>query len=101
MIQWSPETEHRHSGGGYEQSDSQFRGFALTHMSGPGCNGYGDIPILPLLGGAPAGGAGSHLEPISHSNEQASPGYYAATTGSPGIRTELTSTTRTCSARFA
>jgi predicted alpha-1,2-mannosidase len=101
MIQWSPETQNRHSGGGYEQGDSMFRGFALTHMSGPGCNGYGDIPILPILGGVPAGDPGSRMEPISHVNELASPGYYAVTSSSPGIRTELTSTTRTGSARIA
>src|SRR5689334_3284592 len=99
MIQWSPETQNRHDGGGYDHGDANFRGFALTHMSGPGCPGYGDIPILPLTGGAPSGDPGSHLEPINHSSEQASPGYYSTTHGS-GIRTELTSTTRTGSARI-
>src|SRR5213082_411269 len=99
MIQWSPETENRHDGGGYDHGDTNFRGFALTHISGPGCGGYGDIPILPLTGGTPSGDPNKHLEPISHSGEQASPGYYATTHGD-GIRTELTSTTRTGTARI-
>src|SRR5690242_7024098 len=81
MIQWSPETQNRHDGGGYDHSDASFRGFALTHMSGPGCHGYGDIPILPMTGGAPAGDPSAHLEPLSHNGEQASPGFYSAMHG--------------------
>src|SRR4029077_3640001 len=46
MIQWSPDTSpHRTSGGGYSSRDSTITGFSLTHMSGPGCPVYGDVPI--------------------------------------------------------
>ena len=52
MVQWSPDTSpDRTPGGGYDYSDSQLSGFSLTHMSGPGCARYGDIPILPTVGG--------------------------------------------------
>src|SRR5450756_1769135 len=51
MMQWSPDTSpNRPNGGGYEYNNSQIRGFSLTHISGPGCAAYGDIPILPLVG---------------------------------------------------
>src|SRR5262249_2290984 len=60
MLQWSPDsTNSRHDGGGYDHGDGSFRGFSLTHMSGPGCGGYGDIPILPITGGVPSGDPGS------------------------------------------
>src|SRR5256885_10498927 len=63
MIQWSPDTQNRHDGGGYDHGDNTFRGFSLTHMSGPGCGGYGDIPILPITGGAPSGDPGALMQP--------------------------------------
>src|ERR1700752_2940180 len=47
MIQWGPDTSpDRPSGGGYEYNDSQLMGYSLTHVSGPGCSAYGDLPIL-------------------------------------------------------
>src|SRR5437867_5425541 len=49
MIQWSPDTwPDRSAGGGYEYSDSFIGGFSLTHISGPGCGAFGDIPVLPM-----------------------------------------------------
>src|SRR5437763_2304586 len=101
MIQWSPDTQNRHDGGGYDHGDANFRGFSLTHMSGPGCGGYGDIPILPMTGGVPSGDPGSLLVPINHGSEQASPGYYSVMHGNGAqVRTELTSTMRTGAARI-
>ena len=51
MLQWSPDTSpDRASGGGYTYKDTAISGFSLTHMSGPGCPIYGDIPILPTVG---------------------------------------------------
>src|SRR5437764_2027140 len=95
-----PATQNRHDGGGYDHGDNTFRGFSLTHMSGPGCGGYGDIPILPITGGAPSGDPGALMQPIDHGNESASPGYYSVRSGSPAVQTELTTTTRTGAARL-
>src|SRR4051812_43154866 len=54
MIQWSPDTSPRRpEGGGYEYNSSQIRGFSLTHISGPGCPAFGDVPILPMVGAMP------------------------------------------------
>ena len=52
MVQWSPDTSGlRPPGGGYDWTMTDIRGFSLTHISGPGCDAYGDVPILPMTGG--------------------------------------------------
>ncbi|HEX8918484.1 MAG TPA: glycoside hydrolase family 92 protein, partial [Chloroflexota bacterium] len=78
MIQWSPDSSpDRNDGGGYEYNDTMFRGFSLTHISGPGCGAYGDVPIMPLTGGVPAGqDPGSYMQPLSHTGEMGTAGYY-------------------------
>jgi predicted alpha-1,2-mannosidase len=103
MVQWSPDTSpDRNPGGGYNYSDSQLRGFSLTHVSGPGCGAYGDIPIIPLTGGLPTGDPGSFLQPFTHTGEVAEAGYYSVQLGpqSALITTELTATKRSAMARF-
>ncbi|HZD70248.1 MAG TPA: GH92 family glycosyl hydrolase [Actinomycetes bacterium] len=100
MIQWSPDTRRRTAGGGYRYDQTQLRGFSLTHISGPGCGAYGDVPILPLTGGLPPGDPGSFMESFSHTGEVATAGYYSVKVGSPAITTELTSTLRSAMGRF-
>jgi predicted alpha-1,2-mannosidase len=95
MVQWSPDTPSRPDGGGYLYGDSSITGFSLTHVSGPGCVAAGDIPVLPTVGSVNT----SATDGFSHSNETASPGYYSVST-SNGVKTELTTTTRTGMARF-
>jgi predicted alpha-1,2-mannosidase len=98
MVQWSPDTTpDRPSGGGYAYADSQVTGFSLTHMSGPGCPIYGDVPILPTVG---AVGSDPDLtaSSFSHSTEVAHPGSYAVTVG--GVRVELAVTARAGLGRF-
>ncbi len=101
MLQWSPDTTpDRTSGGGYAYKDSAISGFSLTHMSGPGCAVYGDIPILPTVGAVGADPAASRAR-FSHATEVASPGNYAVTVGRPPVRVELAVTTRTGLGRFS
>ena len=95
MVQWSPDTPSRPSGGGYEYDDSSITGFSLTHLSGPGCPAEGDVPILPTVGAVDT----SATDSFSHTNESASPGYYSVQTDN-GVTTELTTTTRSGMARF-
>jgi predicted alpha-1,2-mannosidase len=95
MVQWSPDTPSRPDGGGYAYGDSSITGFSLSHVSGPGCGAGGDIPVLPTTGSVST----SATDGFSHSNESATPGYYSVTT-SNGVKTELTTTTRTGMARF-
>ena len=101
MLQWSPDTSpDRTSGGGYAYRDSATSGFSLTHMSGPGCAVYGDIPILPTVG-AVGDDPGAATARFSHTTEVASPGNYAVTVGSPPVRVALAVTTRAGLGRFS
>jgi putative alpha-1,2-mannosidase len=75
MMQWGPDTmPDRPEGGGYYYNDSQISGFSLTHMSGPGCGAFGDVPILPTAGALPADPSNAAV-PFSHSAESASADY--------------------------
>src|ERR1019366_9208191 len=95
MVQWSPDTSpDRAKGGGYNYSDSHISGFSLTHLSGPGCPEYGDIPVLPTVG-AIGSKPGSTTQSFTHDlNEQASPGFYQTDDGQQ-VLTQLTVTPRT------
>ncbi|WP_406314302.1 lectin [Streptosporangium sp. NBC_01639] len=93
MLQWSPDTAtYQH--GGYHYDDNRIRGFSLTHLSGPGCGDFGNIPFMPVLGSSPVGNS-----TFSHAGESASPGYYSVTFNN-GLRTELTTTARSGMGRF-
>src|SRR2546421_3092768 len=83
MIQWSPDTQNRHDGGGYDHGDNTFRGFSLTHMSGPGCGGVGGIPIPPLTGGGPPGAPRALLEPVRPRDATAPPRGFQGRPGRP------------------
>jgi predicted alpha-1,2-mannosidase len=93
MIQWSPDTApSRPDGGGYSYTASQIAGYSLTHLSGPGCTAYGDIPILPVTG-AIGSDPSATTETFTHSQESAQTGYYENTLGN-GVNVQLTDTTR-------
>jgi len=112
MVQWSPDTTpaDKNGAGGYDYRDDHLRGFSLTHLSGAGCELYGDFPFLPTtepLEASPAAdGAvldGRFQPGFSHSAETARPGYYAVRLNpvrGAAIEAELTATTRTGIARF-
>ncbi|TXS74091.1 MULTISPECIES: lectin [unclassified Streptomyces] len=95
MVQWSPDTPSRPSGGGYEYNDSSITGFSLTHIAGPGCGAAGDIPVLPTVGAVNTGAT----DAFSHANESASAGSYKVALNNQ-VTTELTTTTRSGMARF-
>ena len=79
MVQWSPDTmPNRNAGGGYSYTDTTLTGYALTHVSGPGCSAAGDVPILPVTGALPSGNPNNVTTPFSHTNEVAQAGYYSA-----------------------
>ena len=68
MLQWSPDTPSQNAGGGYEYNDKEITGFSLTHLSGPGCNVFGDFasfrfPVLPRRR--------HRIATFSHASEQA------------------------------
>jgi len=114
MVQLSPDTDTipYETGGrynkdvykycaGYQYSDSTIVGFTHTHFSGTGHSDLGDILLMPTTGAlqlnpgtadAPEKG---YRSAFSHSDEKASPGYYAVTLEDNDIFAELTATTRT------
>ncbi|WP_406674053.1 GH92 family glycosyl hydrolase [Nonomuraea sp. N2-4H] len=101
MMQWSPDTV-RASGGGYKYEDNRLRGLSLTHISGPGCTGAQDFPVLPISGtveSSPATDFDDYVQTFKHENESASPGYYGVTLDS-GVKAEVTATTRAGVGRF-
>jgi predicted alpha-1,2-mannosidase len=95
MVQWSPDTPSRPSGGGYEHNDSSITGFSLTHIAGPGCGAAGDVPVLPTVGAV----NNTATDTFSHANESASAGSYKVALDNQ-VTTELTTTTRSGMARF-
>src|ERR1700728_4579298 len=99
MIQWSPDTSpSRPDGGGYSYTASSVSGFSLTHLAGPGCDAFGDVPILPRVGAMGASPA-STTQTFSHAGETAQLGYYGATLGN-GVGVRLTDATRAGIAQF-
>lgn len=103
MMQWSPDTSpDRPQGGGYEYNDKALRGFSLTHISGPGCDVAGDVPILPFVG-ATGSDPGALTVPFTHTGEQARTGFYKVTTGtgSTAVTTSMTTATRAAISQFA
>ncbi|MGA3324649.1 MAG: GH92 family glycosyl hydrolase [Terriglobia bacterium] len=105
MIQWSPETTTgfiKHDGS-YFYGDEGIRGFSLTHLSGPGCPIMGDVLIQPVVGGvaaSPVTSATAYLAKFSHSNEEASPGFYSVGFDN-GAKVQLAVTTRAGIGKFA
>jgi predicted alpha-1,2-mannosidase len=97
MVQWSPDTVTRPDGGGYSYDSPSIIGYSLTHLSGPGCQAEGDVPILPTVG--PIGPDPTNTtERLRHTHETATPGYYQLDAG--GVNTQLTTTTRSGMATF-
>jgi predicted alpha-1,2-mannosidase len=101
MVQWSPDTAtHQH--GGYLYDDNRIKGFSLTHLSGPGCSTFEDIPFMPVVGEvttSPASDPARYLSTFSHTNEKLSPGYYGVSLDN-GAKVELTTTQHTGSGRL-
>ncbi|HEX8502913.1 MAG TPA: GH92 family glycosyl hydrolase [Pyrinomonadaceae bacterium] len=106
MVQFSPDTERGFGPdyrGSYVYDDRAVRGFSLTHLSGPGCPIFGDVPFMPVAGGvktSPAADPGAYASKFSHERETASPGFYEVELDS-GVRVSLTATTRTGFGVFA
>ncbi len=102
MIQWSPDTGPFRRPAGYKYGDSLITGFSLDHLSGAGCpygDNFGFIPLMNTSSITPPLGRAGFLEPFSHSNETARPGYYSVKLND-GIKVNLTATERMGFGRF-
>ena len=97
MAQFSPDTNTPSIG--YAYGDRHIQGFSLTHMSGVGCNDFGDVFLTATTGPVKTEVA-DYQSPYSHRYEAASPGYYQVQLSRFSVNAELTATTHTGVARF-
>ncbi len=83
--------------GGYYFGEKYFYGFGQIHLSGVGCNDWGNILVMPTLGKI-------SLDPDKtksrYSAESASPGYYRLHLDDYAISAEVSATTRTSITRY-
>jgi predicted alpha-1,2-mannosidase len=100
MLFWSPD---RADGAFYRYEGTAARGFSLTHLSGPGCSIYGDVPILPILGTVQVPPP-QHPQPYraiyKPEDQIAQPGYYSVKLGT-GIEIQLAAAVRSGIAEFS
>ena len=98
MVQLSPDTrkDNWDACSGYHYSDSSIMGFSHTHLSGTGVGDYGDIRLMPTVGGVqlfpgdeknPSSG---YRSSFTHKNETASPGFYSVHLDDYDIEVALT-----------
>lgn len=80
---------------GYYYRDTKITGFSHTRMQGTGVVEYGVPAVMPTVGmDTTKTSVSGYASSFSHDREQASPGYYAVTLDTSGVRVELTSTDR-------
>ncbi|MEV7428586.1 GH92 family glycosyl hydrolase [Nocardioides sp. NPDC092400] len=82
MVQLGPDTTADATGGtpsatasGYAATDTHVRGFSPTHLSGAGCPAFGDVPVLPWAGRAPADPSAATVA-LDRASERSAPGWY-------------------------
>jgi predicted alpha-1,2-mannosidase len=64
---------------GYNYAKDSIRAFSMTHVSGWGCHGALDIPVMPTTktpGTSPVYNQRAYASAFSHERETAQPGYY-------------------------
>ena len=89
LVRLGPDTLPPQPTNGYSSTTPTIY-FSHTHVSGTGGGSrYGNIGVMPFTGRPRLS-----IEASERSQETASPGYYAATLTSSGVRVELTSTPR-------
>ena len=101
MIQNSPDTRMDSWDGcsGYHISDSTILGFSLTHLTGVGCNDYGDFRFAPVTG-KPSFNSEDYSSSFKHENEVARAAYYSVLLDDYNIKVELTAGERVAMQRY-
>ncbi len=101
-VQLSPDTgikDWDHCSG-YHYADSSILGFSHTHLSGTGCIDLLDVLLMPATDDfkfdpkAKAGSAECYRSKFSHSDEEATPGYYRVLLQDSKVKAEMTATER-------
>lgn len=95
MVQLSPDTrlEGWDGASGYHYSDNEIYGFSHTALNGTGVGDYNDILLMPVVGD-PVFINEHYKSPFRKENEHAEAGYYSVFLDKPGVKAEMTTTTR-------
>lgn len=108
QIQPSPDTRLQGWDGcsAYHYSDDTVYGFSHTHLSGTGCEDYGDILLMPVVAEAEEWEFSADmpqsefLSEFSHRSEKAEAGYYRVVLDRNRVMVELTAGRRVAAHRY-
>ena len=102
QIQPSPDTRLQGWDGcsAYHYSDDTIYGFSHTHLSGTGCEDYGDVLLMPVVGKCPLD-RDQYKSYFSHRSEVAKAGYYRVLLDDNGTTVELTADRRVAYHRYS
>lgn len=105
MIQPGPDTRLEGWDGcsAYHYSDDTLYGFSHTHLSGTGCEDFGDILVMPFVGDMTEADLHqkNYRSHFSHKKEHAEPGYYSVTLDKNNVQAELTAVERIAYHRYS
>ena len=101
MVQLSPDTRMDDWDGcsGYHISDNHILGFSHTHLSGTGCNDYGDFRFMPITGEKHYK-SDDYRSAFRHETETARPGFYSVVLDDYDIKVELAAGVRAAMHRY-
>ena len=101
MVQLSPDTRMDDWDGcsGYHISDNHILGFSHTHLSGTGCNDYGDFRFMPIVGEKHYK-SDDYRSAFRHETEVARPGSYSVVLDDYNIKVELAAGVRAAMHRY-
>ena len=88
---------------GYNYKKDSIRQFSMTHVSGWGCHGALDIPIMPTTktpGISPVYNHRAYASRFSHDNETAAPGFYEVLLDDYKTHVQITATERAAILQF-
>ena len=102
QIQPSPDTRLEGWDGcsAYHYSDDTIYGFSHTHLSGTGCEDYGDVLLMPVTVNGYGLTVNEYKSHFSHENEVAQAGYYKVLLDRTGTTVELTADRRVAYHRY-
>ena len=101
MVQLSPDTRMDDWDGcsGYHITDNHILGFSHTHLSGTGCNDYGDFRFMPIVGEKHYK-SDDYRSAFRHETEVARPGFYSVVLDDYNIKVELAAGVRAAMHRY-
>jgi predicted alpha-1,2-mannosidase len=88
---------------GYNYAKDSIRAFSMTHVSGWGCHGALDIPVMPVtkaIGESPVYNHRAYVSKFSHDNEKAAPGFYQVLLDDYNINVQITASERSAILHF-